>query len=125
MFFKCFKKAEPTVFVNGGILIELFPLRLSHKAGRRDEFNINLNTLAGILHLLIRLGNILGIWQFDRHLATSGKNTIQAGDGARIAPLPQLDPEHNKPRVGIPAAHITDKLQFCLCMLVRMASRTV
>ena len=73
---ECLQVAETAVLINGGVLIEFLPLCLSDKAGRRDEFNINLDTLAGILHLLIGFGNILGIWQFDRHLAASCKHAV-------------------------------------------------
>ena len=40
--------------------------------------------------------NILGIWQLYRHLAASGKHSIQAGDGSGITTLAQLDPEHDQ-----------------------------
>lgn len=121
MLFECLQIAKTTVLINCSILIEFLPHSITNQAGRRDEFNVDLNALAGILHLLVRLRDILGIWQFDRHLAVPGKNTIQAGDGARIAALAQLDPEHYQTGVGVPAAHISNQLQLCFCMLVWVA----
>ena len=121
VFFECFQVAKTAVLINCSILIEFLARSIANKAGRGDEFNVDLDALAGILHLLVRLGNILGIWQFDRHLAASCKHAVQAGDGACIAALAQLDPEHHQTGVGVPAAHISNQLQLCFCMLVRVA----
>ena len=119
--FESLQVAKTTVLINCSILIEFLPCSIANEAGRGDEFNIDLDALAGILHLLIGFGNILGVWQFDRHLPTSGKNTVQAGDGACIAALAQLDPEHHQTGVGVPAAHISNQFQLCFCMLVWVA----
>ena len=71
VFFECFQVAKTAVLINCSILIEFLARSIANKAGRGDEFNVDLDALARILHLLVRLGNILGIWQFDRHLAAS------------------------------------------------------
>lgn len=76
MLFECLQVAKTAVLINGSILIEFLPSSFTNKASRRHEFNVDLDALAGILHLLVRLGNILGIWKFDRHLAASCKHTV-------------------------------------------------
>ena len=76
MLFESLQVAKTTVLINCSILIEFLPRSFANKAGRGDEFNVDLDALAGILHLLIRLGYILGVWQFDRHLVASCKHTV-------------------------------------------------
>ena len=43
--------------------------RITDQAGLRDVFYVDLHSLAGVLHLLIGLGNVFRIRQLDRHLA--------------------------------------------------------
>ena len=42
--------------------------RITDQAGLRDVFYVDLHSLAGVLHLLIGLGNVFRIRQLDRHL---------------------------------------------------------
>ena len=63
-----FEVAESRVFVNHSVLIELLTLRVTDQANRRDMLDVDLYPLTGIKHLLIRLGNILGIRKFHSHL---------------------------------------------------------
>ena len=76
MFFECLQVAKTAVLINCSVLVEFLPRSIANKAGRGDKFNVDLDALAGILHLLVRLGNILGIWQLDRHLAASRKHAV-------------------------------------------------
>ena len=39
----------------------------------------------------------------------------------RLAALPQPVPQFHHAEAGVPAAHVPDQLQLCLCMLVRVA----
>ena len=50
-------------FIQAGILIPLSGLLLAGNAGLRHDFHIGLCPLAGMLHLIIGLWRILGIWQ--------------------------------------------------------------
>lgn len=93
---KRFEDTESAILVNGCILVKLLFFRFSHKTNVRNVFHIDLDTLTRILHLLIWLGNIFGIRQLYRHLAASGKHSIQAGDGSGITTLAQLDPERDQ-----------------------------
>ena len=70
------------------------------QAGGRDEFHVDLNALAGIAHLLIGLGNVLGVWRLDRHDPLASQNTVQTGDGTLIAALSELHPEDNQTGIG-------------------------
>ena len=104
------------------------PLRgllLAHNAGLRDEFYINLNTLAGIFHLLIWFGNILGVRQLYCHSAAFSQETIQPGNGPGVASLPELDPQHDDPSVRIAAAHVQNELDFFRRVLVGVVMRPV
>ena len=53
------------VLVDCGALIELLPGSLIDQAGGRDELDIDLDQLSRMAHLLIRLGDILGIQRLD------------------------------------------------------------
>jgi len=125
MFLKRLKDPETAIFVNSGILIKLLSRSISHQAGIRDIFNVNLNALARVLHLFVGFGDILGIWQFYCHLAASGKHSIQARYRSAVASLTQLDPEYNKTGIWISAPHITDQLQLSLGVLIGVAVRSM
>ena len=116
---------KPAVLVQEGILKPLCGLLLVHNTSFRDEFHIDLHTLAGILHLLIGFWNILGIRQFYGHSATFSQETIQPGNGSGVTFLPELDPQHNDPGIRVAAAHVQDELDFFRCVLVWMMMRPV
>ena len=61
MFLESFHKAPAGILINGSKLIEMLSLCFIYKAYGRNKLHINLNTLTGIKHLLIRLGDILWI----------------------------------------------------------------
>lgn len=67
MLLKGFQVSESAVFVNKSILVPLCSFFLADNTGLGDKLNVDLNSLAGILHLFIRLWNVLGIWKFGRH----------------------------------------------------------
>ena len=100
-------------------------LGLTDQAGGRDVFNVDLDPLTGVGHLLVGLGDILGVRQFHRHLASLPQKTIQTGYRTGVASLPELDPEDNDPGVGVPSPHILNELDLCRCMLVGVAVRTM
>ena len=76
-------------------------LGLTDQAGSRDVFDINPDPLAGAGHLLVWLGDVLGVRQFHRHLTSLLQEAIQAGYGTGVASLSELDPENDDPSVGI------------------------
>ena len=70
VFLKSLYKTPSGILINSGILEELFSDHLTvNKAGRGDKFHIYLDTLAGMIHLLIRLWDILGVRGMDSHNA--------------------------------------------------------
>lgn len=121
MFFKCLQITKTAVLVKKSILIEFLPFCFPHQAGSRDEFDVNLSPLAGVLHLLVRLGDVFGIGELYSHLTSLSQKPVQAGDRTGIAPLPQLDPEHNQSGIGISASHVQNELGLFRRMLIRMA----
>ena len=116
---------EPAVLIQEGILKPLRRLLLVHNTSLRNKFYIDLNALARILHPLIGFGNILGVWQFYRHSAAFSQETVQPGNGPGIAPLPELDPQHNDPGVWVAAAHVQDELDLFRRVLVWVVVRPV
>ena len=123
---KGFQIPETAVFVQKGVLVVSALLGSgTDQTVLRNIFDIDLDPLARITHLLIGFWNILGIWQLHRHLTALSQETIQAGDGACIASLPQLYPEDHQAGVRIPAAHVLDELDLFGAVLVWMAVRAM
>ena len=106
VFLKRLNIPKPAVLVQESILKPLCGLLLIHNASLRDELHIDLNTLTGILHLLIGFGDILGVRQFYGHSSVFSQATIQPGNRSGVTSLPELDPQHNDPGVRIAAAHV-------------------
>ena len=125
MFFEGLQIAESAVFVNEGILIPLCPRFLTHDACFRNELHINLNSLAGILHLFVWLRDILWIRKLHRKLIPFTKESIQTGDGSGVATLTQLYPKHDQSGVFVSSEHIQDEFDFLLRMLIGMAVRAM
>ena len=86
-------------------------------------FNIDLNALTGVLHLLIGLGDVFGVRRFDRHNPVPAQDAVKAGDGTSITTLHELDPEHDQPGMRVSTAHVRDEFELLRCMLVGMAVR--
>lgn len=118
--FKSLHKTPSGILVNGSVLIEMIFFGVIYKADRRDKFHVNLDALSGMVHLLIRFGDILGVGRMERHDALFFEETVQPGNGTGIAALHELNPENNKTGMWISSAHISDKLYLGRGMLVRM-----
>lgn len=119
MFLKSLHKTPSGILVDSGILEEMLSAHLAvHKAGGRDEFHVYLNALSGMVHLLVRLGDILGIGRMDSHDALLFEKTIKSRDGAGVAALHELDPENNEAGVRVSSAHIQDEFDLLRGMLV-------
>ena len=121
MFLKSLHKTPSGILVDRGILEEMLSAHLAvHKAGGRDEFDIYLNALSGMIHLLVGLRNILRIGRMDSHDALLFEKTVESWDGAGITALHKLDPENDKPCVRVSSAHIGDEFDLLRGMLVRV-----
>ena len=125
MFLKGFHKAPSGILVNGCILEEMFADHAAvYQAGRRDKFDIHLDTLAGMVHLLIRLGDIFGVRRVDWHNAVFFEETVEAGKRAGIAALHEFNPENDESCMGITPAHIGNQFNFVRGMLVGVVVRS-
>lgn len=121
MFLKSFHKTPSGILINRGILEEMFTNHLTvYETGGRDKFDIYLDALPGMFHLLIRLRDILGIGRVYSHDALFFQKTVEPRDGARIATLHELDPENDKACVRVTPAHIHDQFGLLRGMLVWM-----
>lgn len=125
MLFERLQIPKTTVFVDKGVLIELFFRRFSHQTGTRHIFYINLYPLSGIGHCLVWFGNVFRIGQLDGLSVNPAQELIQSGDRSGVALLPELNPEHHQTRVRIPSTHIPNQRDLRFCMLIRMAVRAV
>lgn len=124
LFLKSLNETPSGILINGGILEEMLSDDVAvYKAGGRDKFDIYLNALSGMVHLLVRLGNIFRIGRMNRHHAQPFQEAVEAGDGTGIAALPEFDPKDNKPHVRVASAHIRDQLDLIRGMLVGMVVR--
>lgn len=55
-------------FIQSSVLEELLPFDIAiDQTGSRDELDVDLDALTRMLHLLVRLRDILGIGWMDRH----------------------------------------------------------
>lgn len=120
VFLKSLHKTPAGVLINGGILIELAATCSIDKADRRDKFDIDLDTLSGMVHLLIGLWDVLRIRKMDSHNALFFKETIEAGNRSFVTTLHKLDPENDEAGMRISSAHIGNEFDFRRSMLVGM-----
>ena len=124
MLLKSLHKAPAGVFIKGSVLEELLSDHMAvDQTGRGDKFHIDLDTLSRVVHLLIRLGDIFGVWRMDGHDALSFEETVKTGNGAGVTALDKLHPEDDQPCIRIASAHIRDELDLLRGMLVRMMMR--
>lgn len=100
------------------------PFLLVCQAVSRYDLNVDLDPLSGVSHLLIRLwlGFLLFRLLFDQSFPTH--TTVQTFHRAGIPSFPQPMPQLGKAKLGIPAAHISNELEFFLCVLVWVAVRS-
>lgn len=125
VFLKGLEIAETGILIDEGVLVKLLTGGIADQASRRNKLDVDLAALSGIGHLLIRLGNIFGIGQFDSHLAPFAQESVKTRNGSGIPSLPKLDPKHHQTGVGVPAAHIVDELDLFRPVLVGMMMRAV
>ena len=108
--------------VNGGVLEEALPVGA---AGARNNLDVDLDTLAGVGHLLVGLGLVwLLLWAL-RQSAKALKHPVQAFRAARIPALLEPAPQVDESQIGISPPHIPNQLQFLFCMLVGMGMRAL
>lgn len=124
VFLKSFHKTPSGILVNGSVLEELLSNDPAvFETGGRDKFDIHLDTLARILHLLIWLWDVFGIGWMDRHNALLFQEAVESGDGAGITALPEFHPKNDQTGIRITAAHLKDEPCFLRGMLVRVMVR--
>lgn len=121
VFLKSLNKTPSGILINRSILEETLPNHLAVcQAGGRDKFHIYLDTLAGVVHLLVGFRGIFGVRRVGSHDAPLFEETVQPGDGTGVAALHELDPENNEAGMGVAPAHIGNELDFFRGMLVRV-----
>ena len=122
---KGFQIAEAAEFVNERVLIPFGTILLADDAHARDEFDVDLDALTGILHLLVGLWDVFWIWQRCCHLSALAQKAVESGNGSGITALSELYPEHDDAGIRVPAPHIEDELDLLRRVLVWMAVRAV
>ena len=115
------QEAQAGELVDGGILEQAKSGVCDTPAGHC--LCIHLDPLAGIGHLLIKLGTVGFFLLCCGEQAQFSQKAEQALRAAGIAPLAQPVPQFHHTQVRITAAHIPDQLQLCLCVLVGMTVR--
>ncbi len=102
------EEAEPCEFVDCSILKQA-KLRIGN-AFARNDLDVHLNTLAGILHLLIGFGLIFRFRLHCGEQAHFSHDPEQAFRAASISSLSQAVPQFDHSEVWVPSAKITDEL---------------
>ncbi len=125
VFLKSLNKMPSGILINSGILEEMLSNDLTvYETGGRDKFHIYLNVLSGMVHLLVRLGNILRIVKVESHDTVLFEEMAESRNGAGIAALHELNPENHKVGVGVSPVHMHDQFDFIRGMLVRVMVRS-
>ena len=125
VFLKGFYKAPSGILIDGCVLKELFSKNLTvFQAGGGNKFDIHLDALSRMIHLLIRLGDVFGVGRMNSHNALLFEEAVKAGNGSGIPSLSKLNPENHKTRMGIAPSHMEDEVDFFRSMLVRMMMGT-
>ena len=125
VFFKSLYKTPSGILINGSVLEKLLPDDLAvFEASRGNKFDVHLDALSRIVHLLIGFRNIFGIRRMDSHNALFSEEAVKAGNRTGIASLPELDPEDHKAGIRIAPAHIGDEFPLIRGMLVGMTVRS-
>ena len=74
--------AETAVLINEGELVIIPAIfgcichSVTDQTCRRDIFHINLNSLTRVIHLLIRLWDVLGVREFYCHFPAASQETV-------------------------------------------------
>ena len=112
------EETKAGILVNGSIL-EQSQLRVCNTPPGH-YLHIHLDPLTWVIHLLV------GFWRIPLFLFLFRKHTHpphhpeQALRSAGIAPLAEPTPQLYHTKIRISSPHISDELQFLICMLVRM-----
>ena len=102
VFFKSLYKTPSGKLINGSVLEKLLSDDLAvFEAGRRNEFDIHLDPLAGIVHLFVGFGDILWVRRMDGHDALFAKEAVKPGDRAGITTPPEFDQKTTRPSWGL------------------------
>lgn len=120
---KGFHKAPAGIFIDRGILIEMLPFCSVHKTYGGYKLNIHLDTLSGIEHLFIRLGDVLGVGRLDGHESLPFEDTVKSGDRTGVAALHELYPKDDETGMRVAPAQVRDEAEFISGMLARVAQR--
>ena len=110
------------ILVDGGVLIQLH-LRIGDAAAGYD-LHIDLDALAGILHLLVRLRLVRFLLYGFFDEALSPHHPPQAFDCSGIPSFSHSCPQLHDPEPGVSPVHVVDELAFLRGMLVRVAVGT-
>ena len=74
---EAFQISKSAALIDESVLIQLLSFHFTCKAYSRNELDIDLDSLSRILHLLIRLGNVLRIWEFHCALVCPPQNPVE------------------------------------------------
>ena len=125
VFLKGFYKAPSGILIDGWVLKELFSKNLTvFQAGGGNKFDIHLDALSRMIHLLIRLGDVFGVGRMNSHNALLFEEAVKTGNGAFIATLHEFYPENDQTGMRIAPAHIPDEFDLFKSVLVWMGMRT-
>lgn len=126
VFLESLHKAPSGKLIDGGILEELLTDNPAvYKAGGGDKFPIHLDTLSGVIHLLIGLKDTLGVRWMDSHNVLSFEELVKVSNGVGVAALGEFDPEKDKSGMRITPAHVRDEFYLIRGVLVRVVMRSV
>ena len=100
------QEAQASELINGSVL-EQAELRVRN-APAGHHFHVHLYPLAGIGHLLVRLGLVRFFLPGGRKQPQFTHDPEQTLGAADVAPLPQPVPQLYHAQVGVAAAHIPD-----------------
>ena len=111
------KIAQAAELVDGGILEQ--PQTVD-AAGTGNHLDVDLYTLPGVSHLLVRLGSICFLFRLCGEITHALEHTIEAFHTPRVPALPQSAPQIDDPQLRVPTPHIPYELKLRLRMLRRM-----
>lgn len=122
---KGFHIAPSGILVNSSILEKLFSNDPAvDKAGRRDEFHIYLDTLSGMIHLLIRFWDVFRVGRMEGSHVLFLEETVKTRNRAGITTLHKFYPKDDQTCIRVTPAHIRDQSDLLRSVLVRMVVRS-
>lgn len=117
---ECLHEMPARILVNSRVLEKLFSDDLVFFR-QADGTNF---TSTWIVHLFIGLRDVLRVRRMYSHDPLFFEETVESGNRAGTTALPEFNPENNQSGMRIPAAHITDQLDFIISVLIRMVMRS-